>query len=365
MGGAAGREAAAAMAMAGRTCRRLLLLFGCWSLVAGQVTQREVPENDPVDLSCDAYLAQQGNPRIEWKFEKGETVTLLYRDSQFTEPYKGCVQFTPSSIHFSSVTRKDTGKYICEVLGESGQLSRSEVNLVVQVAPSKPVASVPASVTIGNKAELTCKESDGSPPPTFLWYRNNIQMPVNPNTSEAFKNSSYELNPKTGQLTFDPVTGFDTGDYYCEAQNNVGTPQKSDTYHLEASNNISYEDMKALVASGGARIFDVRSPEEVANGHIANSINIPVTEIEEALKMDPETFKMKYAVDKPQVDEKNFIFLCKAGRRSAFAVEIAKTLGYTNSEPVKKWELWSSGWRSYPRPDPPAPSGAAKRAVLV
>ncbi|XP_059574840.1 thiosulfate:glutathione sulfurtransferase isoform X2 [Alligator mississippiensis] len=130
-------------------------------------------------------------------------------------------------------------------------------------------------------------------------------------------------------------------------------------------NNISYEDMKALVAGGGAHIFDVRSPEEVANGHIANSINIPVTEIEEALKMDPETFKMKYAVDKPQVDEKNLIFHCQMGRRGALAAEIAKTLGYTNSEPVKKWELWSSGWRSYPRPDPPAPSGAAKRAVLV
>ncbi|XP_059575367.1 junctional adhesion molecule A [Alligator mississippiensis] len=223
--------------MAGRACGRmlLLLLFGCWSLVAGQVTQREVPENGPVDLPCGAYLAQRGNPRIEWKFEKGNTVTLFYWNSQFTEPYKGRVQFTPSSIHFSSVTRKDTGKYICEVLGESGQLSKSEVNLIVQVAPSKPVASVPASVTIGNKAELTCKESDGSPPPTFQWYRNNIQMPVNPKMSEAFKNSSYELNPKTGQLTFDPVTGFDSGDYYCEAQNNIGTPQKSDTYRLEAS----------------------------------------------------------------------------------------------------------------------------------
>ncbi|KYO28564.1 thiosulfate sulfurtransferase/rhodanese-like domain-containing protein 1 [Alligator mississippiensis] len=96
-------------------------------------------------------------------------------------------------------------------------------------------------------------------------------------------------------------------------------------------NNISYEDMKALVAGGGAHIFDVRSPEEVANGHIANSINIPVTEIEEALKMDPETFKMKYAVDKPQVDEKNLIFHCQMGRRGALAAEIAKTLGYTNA----------------------------------
>lgn len=35
--------------------------------------------------------------------------------------------------------------------------------------------------------------------------------------------------------TFEPVTSFDTGDYYCEAPNNVGSPQKSDVVHMEAS----------------------------------------------------------------------------------------------------------------------------------
>uniref|UniRef100_A0A493TMJ4 Ig-like domain-containing protein n=1 Tax=Anas platyrhynchos platyrhynchos TaxID=8840 RepID=A0A493TMJ4_ANAPP len=35
--------------------------------------------------------------------------------------------------------------------------------------------------------------------------------------------------------TFEPVTSFDTGDYYCEASNNVGSPQKSDTVHMEAN----------------------------------------------------------------------------------------------------------------------------------
>ena len=35
--------------------------------------------------------------------------------------------------------------------------------------------------------------------------------------------------------TFDPVSAFDTGDYYCEAYNNVGTAQRSDTVRMEAS----------------------------------------------------------------------------------------------------------------------------------
>lgn len=52
------------------------------------------------------------------------------------DPYKGRAQYTPTGIRFTSVTRKDTGKYICEVLstgsGGSGELSKSEVDLIVQ-----------------------------------------------------------------------------------------------------------------------------------------------------------------------------------------------------------------------------------------
>ncbi|XP_065276413.1 thiosulfate:glutathione sulfurtransferase isoform X2 [Emys orbicularis] len=56
-----------------------------------------------------------------------------------------------------------------------------------------------------------------------------------------------------------------------------------------------------------------------------------VTEVEEALKMDPETFKMKYGVDKPRMDDKNLIFHCQMGRRGAQATEIAMTLGYAKA----------------------------------
>ncbi|KAL8183983.1 UNVERIFIED_CONTAM: hypothetical protein K2H54_002843 [Gekko kuhli] len=94
---------------------------------------------------------------------------------------------------------------------------------------------------------------------------------------------------------------------------------------------ISYEDVKKLVTKGEARIFDVRSPEEVANGKITSAVNIPVAEVEEAFKMDPETFKMKYGVNKPQPDDENLVFHCQMGKRGARATEIALALGYARA----------------------------------
>uniref|UniRef100_A0A8C8SWQ2 Rhodanese domain-containing protein n=1 Tax=Pelusios castaneus TaxID=367368 RepID=A0A8C8SWQ2_9SAUR len=112
--------------------------------------------------------------------------------------------------------------------------------------------------------------------------------------------------------------------------------------NMARGNVISHKDMKALVTSGKAHVIDVRLPEEVANGHIASSVNIPVAEVEEALKMDPETFKTKYGVDKPQKDDENLIFYCQKGSRSAQATEIAMTLGYTKARNYAGgYEEWS------------------------
>ncbi|XP_030397593.1 junctional adhesion molecule A-like isoform X4 [Gopherus evgoodei] len=222
--------------------RLLLLSVSSWSLISAQVMNTQtiqVPENKAIEIPCAAYASQSGTARVEWKFEKGSSIALVYYDAKVTDPYKDRVQYTPTGIRFTSVTRKDTGKYVCEVLwtgsGGTSQLRKSEVDLIVQVPPSKPIAKVPTSVTIGNKAVLTCTETDGSPPPTFQWYRDNILMPSNPKISEKFRNSSYTIDTKTGVLTIEPVTSFDTGDYFCEAQNNVGTAQKSEAIHLEAT----------------------------------------------------------------------------------------------------------------------------------
>ncbi|NXK54995.1 JAM1 protein, partial [Chauna torquata] len=85
------------------------------------------------DIPCSAYRSSWSNPRIEWKFQKGSSLVLFYYGGELTEPYKNRVQFSPTVIHFTTVTREDTGKYICEVVGD-GQIAKSEVNLIVQGA---------------------------------------------------------------------------------------------------------------------------------------------------------------------------------------------------------------------------------------
>ncbi|XP_028565641.1 junctional adhesion molecule A isoform X1 [Podarcis muralis] len=209
---------------------------GLWSLISGQSSQEtlvQVPENSEARLPCKAY---QGSPRrVEWKFQGDGSTTLFYFDGHFTDPYKDRVQFYPNELFFKSVTRKDTGLYICEVLVPPEDFRHSSVRLIVQVPPSKPKAQVPSVVTIGTKAVLTCVETDGSPPPTFTWFKDNIPMPQDPKTNSLFRNSSYTMDPKTGLLSFEPAMAYDAGDYYCQADNKVGAPQKSDTVRMETS----------------------------------------------------------------------------------------------------------------------------------
>ena len=70
------------------------------------------------------------------------------------------------------------------------------------VPPSKPTVNIPSSATIGSPAVLTCLETDGSPPSQYHWYRDGVPMPLEPKSSRAFSNSSYSLNPQTGELVW-------------------------------------------------------------------------------------------------------------------------------------------------------------------
>lgn len=155
---------------------------------AGPPAQRRVPPAE-VDIPCTAYKYSMSNPRIEWKFQKGTSLVLLYYGNELTgtrpppaappglpvggffplrrlppdppalpaEPYKNRVQFTSTNIRFSTVTREDTGKYICEVVDGSSQISKSEVSLIVQGAPLAPPHP--------RSAALSVPESPLPPPP--------------------------------------------------------------------------------------------------------------------------------------------------------------------------------------------------------
>ncbi|XP_073335326.1 F11 receptor, tandem duplicate 1 [Pagrus major] len=191
-------------------------------------------ENEGAELTC-SYSADFGSQaRVEWKFRnlKGSQMYVVF-DGKLTTPYADRVTlYGGYNLRFSKVTRKDTGVYDCEVSG-NGQFGETKVQLTVLVPPSPPLCRVPSSVTTGKTVILSCHDADGSPPPTYKWYKDGILLPTEPNKIQAFKNYTYKLNPATGELAFAPVRKVDSGQYYCESVNSVGPPKSCRATKME------------------------------------------------------------------------------------------------------------------------------------
>lgn len=76
-----------------------------------------------------------------------------------------------------------------------------------------------------------------------------------------------------------------------------------------------------------AYLIDVREPDEVIQGSIPSSVNIPLSALGNDLHLSAETFKSKYGFEKPRTHQE-LVFYCRSGRRSASASDIAKRNGY-------------------------------------
>ncbi|KAF3705958.1 Junctional adhesion molecule A [Channa argus] len=184
----------------------------------------KVNENQGGDLIC-SYSADFGSSaRLEWKFQDlTGTQTYVYFDGKLTTPYADRVSlYGGSNLRFTKMTRRDTGTYDCEVSGNE-KFGKASVQVTVLVPPSPPLCRVPARVTTGTKALLLCSDVDGSPPPTYKWYKNGTPLPVDPGSMPAFQNFTYRLNTKNGNLDFPSATKMDSGQYYCEASNELGS----------------------------------------------------------------------------------------------------------------------------------------------
>lgn len=130
------------------------------------------------------------------------------------------------------------------------------------VPPSTPVCRVPSTVTTGGSTILSCYDKDASPPPTYSWYKDGTLLPADPSTIAAFKNATYRLNAKNGNLVsynsfffvpswlwqvwsschwinclspqeFPSVTKMDSGQYYCQASNTAGPAQSCKATAME------------------------------------------------------------------------------------------------------------------------------------
>ncbi|MEP0712921.1 rhodanese-like domain-containing protein [Algoriphagus sp.] len=83
--------------------------------------------------------------------------------------------------------------------------------------------------------------------------------------------------------------------------------------------NISAADFEGLMKNKGAvRVLDVRTPEEVAEGHLAGAIN---------LDYNTNNFKNELA----KLDKKRtYLVYCKVGARSDNAAKLMKEAGFTH-----------------------------------
>ncbi|MEL4282493.1 MULTISPECIES: rhodanese-like domain-containing protein [Shewanella] len=88
-------------------------------------------------------------------------------------------------------------------------------------------------------------------------------------------------------------------------------------------NAASAADQEPQVAwqkiAAGAMVLDVRTPEEFAEGHLANAVNIPFEQVA------AEFAKRGIAKDAPVV------LYCRSGRRSSIATEALVAAGYTQT----------------------------------
>lgn len=80
-------------------------------------------------------------------------------------------------------------------------------------------------------------------------------------------------------------------------------------------NNIN-QGVAAFQQDTNAVLVDVRTPEEYAEGHIPESINIPVQKIEDAYSLIPDQNQPLYVY-------------CQSGARSSRAAAALQEMGYT------------------------------------
>jgi phage shock protein E len=92
----------------------------------------------------------------------------------------------------------------------------------------------------------------------------------------------------------------------------------------------------AALAKGGAKVVDVRTPEEYAEGHVPAAVNIPFDQIGQRASEigGPATPVVVY---------------CRSGRRSGIAAESLRGLGYTKVWDAQRYEAWPAPDAQYTR----------------
>jgi rhodanese-related sulfurtransferase len=95
---------------------------------------------------------------------------------------------------------------------------------------------------------------------------------------------------------------------------------------LRRGGDVSGADARRLVEAG-ARLVDVRTPEEFATGHIPGAINIPVQELERRM-------------GELERKEQPVVLYCRSGNRSGRAARMLESNGYASVHDLGAMSRW-------------------------
>ncbi|XP_068126683.1 junctional adhesion molecule B [Hyperolius riggenbachi] len=187
-------------------------------------------------LTCNYRTERpQEGIRLEWKKValNGE-VSFVYFKKELVGDLQTRAEMMLSSIRIKNLTRGDTGKYRCEVTAprDSKNFHEAVITLTVLVAPSVPVCDIPSTAMSGSAVVLKCGEKEGNPASMYRWFKNDEPLDSqSPNAKSA--NATFKVDKDTGILHFTTVTKQDTGEYFCEASNNIGKPQRCSAKRMQ------------------------------------------------------------------------------------------------------------------------------------
>ncbi|XP_078255831.1 thiosulfate sulfurtransferase/rhodanese-like domain-containing protein 3 [Rhinoraja longicauda] len=129
----------------------------------------------------------------------------------------------------------------------------------------------------------------------------------------------------------------------CWAPISLSQPKTYTSVCVALSETVSYQELQKLLKSNQIFLIDVREPWELKEyGQIPGSINIPLDQVEQALRLDPKSFTEAYNGQMPAALDK-IVFSCMAGIRSKKALDTAVFLGYNRAVHFPGgWEEWEN-----------------------
>ncbi|XP_064176600.1 B-cell receptor CD22-like isoform X2 [Anguilla rostrata] len=188
----------------------------------------EIVEGRSVALTCSSSDANPAVQKYTW-----------YKKTGFVFSRRG----SERSYTIKNITLQDAGEYYCEAENAIGTKRSPPKHLDVQYAPKNTAVSVPppGEIVEGKSVTLTCSSDANPSVQRYTWFKNRA-----------------ELSWRGSSNTIKSITLQDAGEYYCKAQNRIGTdrspPKRLDVLYPPKNVSVSVSPSGEIVEGSSVNL---------------------------------------------------------------------------------------------------------------